>query len=149
MIHEPAPKFWSKSNDLRYMIWSPDLNQMIHDTRSDSSSLKQWTILLHNNLTDSEFRKAVSSITVHISIDIQHDIFLHWDLICFHCTNYDWVCSLIHCIWNSLSNAVQFNRKSVESIQSLIPQCINIVINIREMIVVSDCICLYLTNKYI
>ncbi len=53
--HDLAPRSRSKSNDLRYVLWSPVLNQMICDTRSDWSTSKQWIILRLNGLTDSEF----------------------------------------------------------------------------------------------
>ncbi len=50
MIHETAPKSRSESND---SLQSPDLNQMIRDSRSNSSASKHWLILWRNGLTDS------------------------------------------------------------------------------------------------
>ncbi len=55
MIHKCTQKSRSKSNDSKYAIWSPDLNQMICDAQSDWSALKQWHILQRK--TDCEFRK--------------------------------------------------------------------------------------------
>ncbi len=58
MIQEPNTKYWSKSNDSRYTLWSLDLKQMIRDTQSDWSDSKQWIILHRNGLTDSGFWNA-------------------------------------------------------------------------------------------
>ncbi len=55
-MHRPAPKFWSKSNDSLYALWSPVLNQMIRDPKWNDS--KQWIIFRCNALIDLEFREA-------------------------------------------------------------------------------------------
>ncbi len=55
---ECALKSHSESNDSRNALWSPILNQMIRNTRSDLSASKQWIIFRRNGLTDSEFQKA-------------------------------------------------------------------------------------------
>lgn len=44
---------------IKTVFWSLNLKQMIHDIRFNWSILKQWIILWHNGLTDSEFRKAL------------------------------------------------------------------------------------------
>ncbi len=53
----------------------PVMNQMIRDTRSDWSASKQWIILRHNGLTDSEFQK---TLLILCSLLAFYNLFFAW-----------------------------------------------------------------------